>query len=319
MVLHGKDAFLRMEWTRRVVDELRQQHGSCDEFRFDGTTASLAEVLDEARTLGLMSPCKVVVVDGADAFIGAEERRRALERYAAAPVEQTTLILRAPTWRPGNFDKLVTKVGIVQKCEPPADAEAQRWAISRAQKRHDSRLDPDAAALLVERLGADLGRIDMELGKLAVNAQAAGTPISKALVREQVGAASDEQAWAVQEAILSGSVRAALEKVDELVNVARAPEVMVMWSIEDLFRKMHSAAAMLGAGRSEGEAARALKLWGESTGPLLAGARKAGAKRCGQAFVGAVRADAKSKTGLGGESLRGLESAIVLAMRSVGS
>ena len=69
--------------------------------------------------------------------MGAEERRRAMERYAEAPMEEATLLMRTSgTWRPGNFDKLVAKVGAVIRCDAPSEDEAMRWCVARAQKKH---------------------------------------------------------------------------------------------------------------------------------------------------------------------------------------
>ncbi len=170
VVLHGKESFLRSEHTRRVLDALRERFGAVDEFSFDGASCSLADVLDELRSYGLMSQHKVVVVDNAEQFMQGDDRRRAMERYAESPMPDATLILRSAGWRPGTFDKLVAAVGVILKCEAPGAAEAVRWAVARSQKRHGVELSAAGAQALVERVGPDLGRLDSELGKLAVGA-----------------------------------------------------------------------------------------------------------------------------------------------------
>ncbi|MSR19314.1 MAG: DNA polymerase III subunit delta [Phycisphaerales bacterium] len=325
VILHGKDAFIRTERTRQLVESLREAHGDLDEIRFDGQTASLAAVLDEARTCGLLCPHKLVVLDNAEAFIAHEDRRRALERYAESPTQQITLLLRAPTWRPGNFDKLVAQVGLVLKCEPPAAAEATRWAMARCSKRQGCSLDLDAAELLIEKVGADLGRIDMELGKLAVLALVsigvasststiAAARITRAMVQEMVGPSREEQAWVIQESLLCGNAAAAIAKAGELIKIARAPEVMVSWAVIDLWRKIHIAAELLAAGQSESTVAKSLKLWGDSTEPLLRMARRIGSERASKAFHKAVLMDRAMKSGLAPDPLRAIECLIVDSM-----
>ena len=298
VLLTGKDSFLRVEWSRRLRDALEAKHGEISEFAFDGAAAPLATVLDELRSYGLMATHKLVVVDNADAFFAVEERRRAMERYAEAPMEEATLLLRTQNWRPGNFDKLVAKVGVILKCEPPSQDEAARWCLGRAQKQHRMPIDQGAAATLVDRIGSDLARLDTELAKLAAAASAAGkAAIDRATVIDLVGISREEQAWEIQEAILSGKPPAAAEKVVELLRVSRAPEVLVSWAIIDLFRKIHAAAALQAQGVSDSQVARELKLWGASVSPVLASAHRLGLTRAAALQRRAVAADFAMKSG----------------------
>ena len=135
VVLTGKDAFLRLERSRALQDALVAAHGQVDRFDLDGAGASLSSVLDELRSYGLLSQHKLVVVDNAEQFLGAEDRRRAMERYAEHPQPESTLLMRAgQRWNPGRLDKLVEAAGgAVLKCEPPAEADAIRWCGERAR------------------------------------------------------------------------------------------------------------------------------------------------------------------------------------------
>lgn len=298
VVLHGKDSFLRVEWTQRLRAALEKAHGRVDEFGFDGATAQLSQVLDELRSYGLMATHKLVVVDNADAFFAAEERRRAMERYAAEPMAEATLLLRSQAWRPGNFDKRVAEVGIILRCEVPGDAEAVRWCVGRCPKQHSVAIDADAAGLLVERVGSELARLDCELAKLSVAALAAhGDRIDRSLVREMVGAGREEQAWEVQGALLGGDPGEAASRVCDLIRVSRAPEVMLSWAVIDLARKVHAAAVLAAEGRQDAQIAREIKLWGDSTGPILAAARRVGVRRSAALLHEAVGADWLMKSG----------------------
>jgi DNA polymerase III delta subunit len=111
---------------------LRERHGAVDEFNFDGATCSLADVLDELRSYGLMSQHKVVVVDNAEQFMQGDDRRRAMERYAESPMQDATLILRSGGWRPGTFDKLVAAVR-----DTPGDLHAQIMANAPGLRCHN--------------------------------------------------------------------------------------------------------------------------------------------------------------------------------------
>ncbi|MDI9411344.1 MAG: DNA polymerase III subunit delta [Bacteroidia bacterium] len=332
VVLHGKESFLRSEHTRRVLDALRERFGAVDEFSFDGASCSLADVLDELRSYGLMSQHKVVVVDNAEQFMQGDDRRRAMERYAESPMPDATLILRSAGWRPGTFDKLVAAVGVILKCEAPGAAEAVRWAVARSQKRHGVELSAAGAQALVERVGPDLGRLDSELGKLAVGALAAAQSsgqgstsensthvvITAELVKEFTGLSREEQAWEIQGALATGDPAQALNKVDELLRVSRAPEVMLTWSTIDLVRKVHDAAALAAQGQPDGAIAKQLKLWGDGAAVVLRVARSVPLARAAALLQAAVAADRRMKSGLSPEPSRAIEALAVQVSSGLG-
>lgn len=320
VILHGKDSFLRVEWSRRLRTSLETDFGGVDEFTFDGSTATLATVLDELRSYGLMSSHKLVIVDNADAFFGSEDRRRAMERYAEDPMKEATLLLRSQNWRPGNFDKIVSKIGIILKCESPGDADAARWCVARSEKQHKILMELDASSLLVERVGSDLARLDSEIGKLAVGALASGRQrIDRTTVLELVGASREEQAWEIQDAILSGNPGRAAAKLTELLRISKAPEVMISWAAIDLARKIHGAAALAAQGVSDGQIAKELRLWGESTAPILRAARKIGVKTAASLMHQSIHVDFQMKSGGAPDPERALAGLCVLLSDSLGS
>ena len=109
VALVGRDDFLVPYFTRPLLEVLAAAHGEIERFDFDGDRVAVADVLDELRTYGLLQPHKLVVVDNAEKFLaasgegsGPSKARTLMEQYAAAPVEQSTLLLRAPTWNRGQ-------------------------------------------------------------------------------------------------------------------------------------------------------------------------------------------------------------------------
>ena len=315
VVLHGKDAFLRLERGRQLEAALQERFGGVDRMDLDGTNAALADVLDNLRTPGLFAGHKLVVLDNAEAFMGAEDRRRAMERYAENPCAEATLLMRcASGWRPGNFDKLVAKVGAVIKCDSPTPMEAVKWCAARSLRRHQAEMEPAAAELLVEKLGPDLGRLDAELGKLAAAAARPGagtTRVTRAIVQEFTGLSREEQAWEIQGPVLEGKADAALIKLDELLRVSRVPEVMIGWSLVDLARKVHDASCLLSQGESEGAVAKALKLWGPASSSVVRAGRRIKPAAAARLFRMAVETDRATKNGTAPEPARAFEGLMV--------
>jgi DNA polymerase III delta subunit len=157
VVLYGPEVFLRTQYTVQLRGSLEAKFGGVEIFQLDGATAQVVDVLDECRSFGLMAGHKLVIVEDADQFV-KEGTREVLERYAANPSENATLLLRSEKWRTGNLDGIIIeKGGAIVRCEAPMLKDERgkdigpdyekisRWAIARASKRHAANLARDAA------------------------------------------------------------------------------------------------------------------------------------------------------------------------------
>ncbi|MEM9415054.1 MAG: DNA polymerase III subunit delta [Planctomycetota bacterium] len=304
LVLTGTEEMVAKQHMDALREAVSAQHGEVEVFQFAGKSATVADVFDELRSYSLMMTYKLVVVDDADQWV--KQHREALGRYAESPVDHATLVLRAPTWHKGNVDKQIAKVGAVIKCEPPRPAEAASWLVGRAQAEHGVELEKRAASLLVDRLGPHLMLLDTELAKLSLmTGDPAGgkRKVTADLVAQAVGQTSEEKAWVIQEPLLkgiaTGSAKAPLEMVRELVDLAGHDEVPVMWAMIDLARKLSVATAMKAAGESEQQIAKAAKVWGPQINPFMAVVRGLSPAAAAGMLREALRADRRSKSGLG--------------------
>ncbi|MEO1717420.1 MAG: DNA polymerase III subunit delta, partial [Planctomycetota bacterium] len=273
LVLHGKEAFLRADYTRQLKAKLLEAHGDLETVHFDGLTDAPADVLDECRSFGLMQQHKLVVADNADQLIKGDARPL-MERYAESPVAAATLVLRCDTWNRGNLDKLITGAGgEIVKCEDLPVAQALAWATNRATEAHGVKLARDAGQLLIERVGGDLGRIDSELAKLAVEADK-GT-ITAEQVGELVGMTREEQVWSIQELILTAGPEELLSQLRVILDNSKQDQTVVtFYAAMDLCRKLHAAARGFEQRANPADIAKRLKLWGPSRDTILGIARR---------------------------------------------
>jgi DNA polymerase-3 subunit delta len=313
VVIYGGEPMLIREHFDTLRAALEAEHGPIEPKVFDGKTCQLADVLDELRTLGLMSSHSLVVVDDADQFVKDERGyRSAIMRYVEKPCDSGTLVLRGTQWNRGNLDKAIAKVGTIIKCEPLKHREASSWLTARATQVHKVRLDPKAATMLVERVGCSLGLLDGELAKLAVSIGGeAGQTIGVDAVEALVGRGSDEQAWAVQEqmiaTLMSGRAGPAIEKLHEVVELAGHARELVSWAAMDLCRKLHHAAVLASSGQGDAAICERLRIWPfDRRKPFMDAARRVGARRAAALLDRAVAADRRAKSGLG-ELHRNLE------------
>jgi len=302
LVLKGPEAFLRRYYLESLADALRDRPGPpLETIRFDGEQASAADVLDECRSRGLMPCHKLVVVDSADKFVN-ERTRPALEKYAADPAPEATLVLRAETWRPGRLDKAVAAVGRVVSCDSPTPPRAAQWVTGRAQAGHGVRIDPAAARRLVDAIGTDLGRLDSELGKLALGVGEGGA-ISAAAVEELVAPTREaDKPWPLQDELLSGDPARALAYVHLWMhNAPRDQAIAALWACVDLTRTISQAARLAARGVPAAQIARQRKLWPAERGAAIAGlGRRLGPTRAADLHERACRADAAVKRGAPG-------------------
>jgi DNA polymerase-3 subunit delta len=330
VVLFGPEDFLRTQYTAQLRAALEAAHGQVDVLQIDGTTAQVADVLDECRSFGLMATHKLVMVDQADMFV-KEGTRAVIERYAEKPSENATLLLRSEKWRAGNLDGIIeSHGGALVRCEAPMIKDErgkdigpdfdkiQRWAMARAAKRHAANLDKDAAELLVMRIGASLGRIDTELEKLAVAAGAAAgrTPgrdasgelptdagklptIDAALVSRFVGMSREEEVWDIKQKLLTGSAEEILGNVRDLIEVSRHPPTLITYAMTDLAKGLHGASRALRAGANPFQVAGKLKIWGPGRDAILHVAKAIRPEQAYALFRECLDADRRQKSGLG--------------------
>ena len=160
--LVGNDLFLQLE---KLYELLRAAGKEVQRLDVDGETAELGDVLDELRSFAMFSASKFVVVRNADDFI--KRYREQLEEYVAKPSAGSVLVLRVSSL-PSNqrIYKYIISNGQVHDCEAPK--KLGEWINSRAKSTHKLTIKPDAAALLLDLIGPDLGRLDNELAKLAL-------------------------------------------------------------------------------------------------------------------------------------------------------
>jgi len=147
---------------------------------------------------------------------------------------------------------------------------------------------------------------------------AAKVVITPELVKEFTGLSREEQAWEIQGALATGDPARALAKVDELLRVSRAPEVMLAWSTIDVVRKVHDAAALAAQGQPDAAIAKSLKLWGDGAAVIVRLGRAVPLARAAALLQAAIAADRRMKSGLSPEPSRAIEALAVQIATGLG-
>jgi DNA polymerase III subunit delta len=230
--LVGTESFLQLEALRDIVASLGK---SVQRIDVDGDGAALSTVLDELRSYAMFGGSKLVIVRSADPFITAF--RSQLEDYAEAPSDSGTLVLRVNALpKTQRIYKFIDKLGGIIPCEPMKPAQLPKWLIDRAKQTHDVKLAPDAASMLAEMIGDDLGKLDMELAKLALMSDDGAIDVK--LVGGGVVYQREREMFELTNALATGNATEALRRWRQLVQADssaefRATTWLGMW-LEDV-------------------------------------------------------------------------------------
>lgn len=261
VAVFGDEAFLK----RLVLAELKRRaaggDGDVSLTELDGDKAVWRDVADELSTLSLFGGGpRLVVVEEADKFVTAY--RDKLEDYAAKPSSAGVLVLEVGTW-PSNtrLYKAVASIGLNLQCTAPGGATLVKWLGGWAKRRYGAKLEVDAAELLVDDVGPELGLLDQELAKLA---SAAGTePITCELVNKFVGSWRTQTAWDMLDAALDGRAPEALKQLDRLIAAGEHPIALLAQAASTL-RRFAAATRLLESSDRAGRRANARQLLQEA-------------------------------------------------------
>jgi DNA polymerase III subunit delta len=290
--LVGGDAFVGLQKLREVLAILPPDAQRTD---LDGERAELAEVLDELRSFAMFGGGKVVVVRNADAFI--TRFREQMETYVANPSDSATLVLRLESL-PSNqrIYKAIAKVGVIEKCEPPKDLA--KWAIAHGAEAHQVRVSPEAASLLVDLIGGDLGRIDTELAKLALSGD--GKTITPDDVSGGVAFARERQMWDMTNELACGRTAEALRRWRQLLQMDSSSEFRAVTWLGMWLENVRKAIAMKRKGMQTFAIAQQLRIWPrEIQGPFFETADALGEAGARRATDLLANIDLRSKSGVG--------------------
>jgi DNA polymerase III subunit delta len=220
--------------------------------RFPGDKTSLANVLDEARTLPFLAPRRVVVVEDADPFVSAH--RQDLERYADHTSATGVLVLSVKTWpMTTKLAKRVEVVGLSIECTTPSESTLSSWLIALARAR-GVKLEQSAAQLMVELVGPEPGLLSSEVEKLSVYVGDQKV-IRDEDVARMVGAGRVQEIWKILDAATTGQGGRALVDLDRLIASGEHP-VGLLAAMTFSLRKIHYAGMLRRARRNLADACR---------------------------------------------------------------
>ncbi|MBX9808041.1 MAG: DNA polymerase III subunit delta, partial [Flavobacteriaceae bacterium] len=133
--------------------------------------------------------------------------------------------------------KAIDKNGTVFQSDLVRDYQLANW-IDAHVKDHGYKIAPQAAALMVEYLGADLSKIANEIEKLTLNI-AKETVINTDHVQQNIGISKDYNVFELQKAIVSRNVLKCNQIINYFADNPKSnPMVMVIANLNSYFTKV---------------------------------------------------------------------------------
>jgi len=259
-LLFGEEAFLKEEAAagirRAMLGEGEAEASPWNVTALEGGSATLAEILDEARTLPMLSPRRLVVVKEAEKIREADVVP--LREYLKDPSSTTCLVFIAGSGRP-DFRRAVFRA--LQEgaaaVEFPAlkGASVSKWIRERVRGR-DAEIDPEALALLEAHLGSDLFRIDREISKV-LDFLAPSRKITAGALGEVLGGAVAGSVFELAENVGAGEDAEAVRLLREILAEGEEP-ARLLFLIARQIRTLILGKSLVKQGHRGNDLARAL-------------------------------------------------------------
>lgn len=194
--------------------------------------------------MSLTESRRYLLADGVERW-----RDKQLEAVVAALAElppDLSVVLIARDKAPAKLARAVKAAkGEVHEFEAPKAREMPRALVADA-KRLGFRLEPAAARMLVERMGANPQRLRHELERLALWAGEGGE-VGAADLDAMIADTSEAAVWALSDALLEQDAAAALRIAERLI-VQGENVTGLIYGLASRLRKACAAAAMLEEG-----------------------------------------------------------------------
>jgi len=222
-VVFGEETFFKRQVLRWLQGHLAsQKEVDFSIERFSGTQADWRTVAGGLFTLAMFGPSRrLIVLEEADPFVS--RYRTELEEYVDHPCASSVLVLEVKSW-PSNtrLAKAVAKTGWTIDGSPLKASQIPHWLTQWARQTYHIRLDSDAAQLLLDWVGTELGLLDQELQKLALVVGPNGQVLPEQ-VEQYSGSWRTKTIWEVLDAALAGNLAEALTYLDRLLLAGETP------------------------------------------------------------------------------------------------
>lgn len=251
-LVRGSDDILRSDALTKLVDDLvgdADRTLVLDEFDLDHTT--LGTAVDAAQTPPFLTDRRIVVIRRFGRFSKNDEIAGILD-YLADPLPSSEVVLvwekpvnptetgesaaRSPRIPPALTKAVKAAGGVVHETDAPTGRNLAGWVDAQLTEA-GLRLDPAARNAVLARLGEDVGALVGLIERLRP-AFGGSPPISLDDLTPYLGEAGGVPPWDLTDAIDSGRVPDALDKLRRMLGAGDRHPLAVMATLQNHYVRM---------------------------------------------------------------------------------
>lgn len=186
---------------KHVVPE---QERAFNQLLLYGRDTDITDVLVSARRFPMMAPYQLIIVKEAQQLRILD----GLESYLSAPMNSTLLVF---AYKYKKIDKrtklarMLAEKDAVFESDKIREDKVPAWIIAHVAAS-GNQIDAKAAALLVDFLGNDLGKIDNELNKLILVLPPGSKQITPELIEKNIGISKDFNNFELNRALVTHDI-----------------------------------------------------------------------------------------------------------------
>jgi DNA polymerase-3 subunit delta len=237
----GPEDFLRSEAVKLIREKAARGKEPCDTAELDAAEGDPRKLLDDLRMPSLFAPRRLVLIENAGLLL--ERALEPLLHYVEQPSPRTTLVLvagemrksaRKPSKKPKKESpkpaaqskaRLLRKITTVQ-CPTVSQKALAGWCVQRARALGKP-MESNAAALLADRIGTNLGQMDGQIRNLIACCKERPR-ITEKDVSDLCGGDRLWLAWELAEMILDRKTPQALRALDRLIRDGDSPQGLLV-------------------------------------------------------------------------------------------
>ncbi len=305
---HGRIAERRAK-LREIAESSGGAHG-VELFEEDQATPDTVAAALNAMTFAIGR--RFLIVDGTERW--KDRELDALTASLAGLDPDTTVSffaredgrLKAPKRLHDAVKKAGGDISAEQSVKP---WELPKWAVAQARQLGLD-LTPDAARMLVAHVGERQQRLLRELEKLTLEFEP-NAHIDADTVLELTAASSERRAWALADALLSGSAEAATRTLLQMRAQGERVPGLIYW-MSSRVRQAHQVARALDRGEPQAQVRSSLRMPPSAADKLIADARRIGAERLQHAIELIADLELASRGGSSGGAAEDTEALLTV-------
>ncbi|HEY9542508.1 DNA polymerase III subunit delta [Prevotella sp.] len=205
-ILMGEESYYIDKISDYIAENvLRPEERDFNQSVVFGSDVTAAQVADLSKGYPMMAEHRVVIVKEFQNLKATD----VLEKYMERPVSSTILVLCHKNGTVDRRKKIVAKAeqagGVVFDSKKLYDRELPGFISSYLQQRQTT-IEPKAAQMMADHIGADLNRLTSELDKVLISLPENDRRVTPEVVEREVGVSKDFNAFEFRNAVINRDI-----------------------------------------------------------------------------------------------------------------